>query len=47
MTMRDKLAQAAGFNSKDAVFEGGRIKSGGKSVKLGDAAGPSGTTGRT
>ena len=44
VAMRDKLAQAAGFNSKDAVFEGGRIKSGGKSVKLGDAAGPGGTT---
>lgn len=44
VAMRDKLAQAAGFNSKDAVFEGGRIKSGGKSVKLGDAAGSSGTT---
>ena len=44
VAMRDKLAQAAGFNSKDAVFEGGRIKAGGKSVKLGDAAGPSGTT---
>ncbi len=41
--LRTTLAQKAGFNA-DAVFEGGRVVSGNRSVTLAEAAGPSGTT---
>lgn len=36
--LRDQVAQRLGFNSADAVFEGGRVTSGNRSASLGDAA---------
>ena len=36
--LRDKIAQALGFNSADAVFEDGHVRAGGRSVPLAKAA---------
>lgn len=36
--LRDQVTQRLGFNSADAVFEGGRVTSGKRSASLGDAA---------
>jgi xanthine dehydrogenase YagR molybdenum-binding subunit len=41
--LREELAQKAGFNAADAVFEDGVIKAGNRRVKLGEAAGAGGT----
>jgi xanthine dehydrogenase YagR molybdenum-binding subunit len=43
-TLRARLAQAAGFNSDEAVFEDGVIKGAGRAVPLGQAAGRDGVT---
>jgi len=40
--LREALAQKAGLDPATAVFEGGRIKAGGKSVSLAKVAGPQG-----
>ncbi|WP_159992450.1 aldehyde oxidoreductase molybdenum-binding subunit PaoC [Roseomonas sp. 18066] len=37
--LREAVAQALGFNSADAVFEGGEIRAGNRRVALGQAAG--------
>lgn len=43
-TMRGQLAQRAGLNAEDAVFEDGFIKAAGKTIPLGEAAGRDGLT---
>jgi xanthine dehydrogenase YagR molybdenum-binding subunit len=43
MKLRETLAQKAGFNAADAIFEGGYVKAGNRRVKLGEAAGAGGT----
>ena len=40
--LREQLAQKAGFNASDAVFENGRISAGNRSISLAEAAGPAG-----
>jgi xanthine dehydrogenase YagR molybdenum-binding subunit len=40
--LREAVAQKLGFNSADAVFEDGQVKSGNRSVPLGEAAGSAG-----
>ncbi|UZK68228.1 xanthine dehydrogenase family protein molybdopterin-binding subunit [Sphingomonas sp. S1-29] len=40
--LRAALAQKAGFNTAEVTFEGGNIVAGGRSVPLGEAAGPDG-----
>jgi xanthine dehydrogenase YagR molybdenum-binding subunit len=40
--LRSKLAAKAGFEPRDAVFEGGFIRAGNKSVSLAELAGPDG-----
>ena len=40
--LRQQVAQKLGFNSDDAVFEDGKVTSGGRSVLLGKAAGDAG-----
>ncbi|ONG51086.1 xanthine dehydrogenase [Pseudoroseomonas deserti] len=40
--LRDAVAQRLGFNSADAVFEGGQIRAGNRSADLAEAAGPDG-----
>ncbi len=40
--LRDSVARKLGFNSADVVFEGGKVKSGNRSVSLADAAGDAG-----
>ncbi len=42
MKLREAVAAKLGFNSADAVFEGGKVRSGNRSVALAEAAGPSG-----
>ncbi|MBY8821730.1 aldehyde oxidoreductase molybdenum-binding subunit PaoC [Sphingomonas colocasiae] len=42
--LRGKLAQQAGFNAEDAVFEGRAIRSAGRTIPLKDAAGRRGTS---
>ena len=42
MKLRGELAKKAGLNADDAVFEGGKITAGGRSIPLGEAAGPKG-----
>ncbi len=42
MKLRDSVAQRLGFNSADAVFEGGKVRSGNRSVSLAEAAGDAG-----
>jgi xanthine dehydrogenase YagR molybdenum-binding subunit len=44
MAARSMLAQKAGFNAEDALFEDGMIKSGGRSIPLKQAAGREGVT---
>ncbi|EUB99456.1 Xanthine dehydrogenase [Rhizobium sp. CF080] len=43
--LRDAIAQKLGFNSGDAVFENGIVRSGNRSVPLAEAAGPGGLVG--
>lgn len=43
--LRDAIAQKLGFNSEDAVFEDGVVKSGNRSVPLAEAAGDEGLVG--
>ncbi|AUW58261.1 xanthine dehydrogenase [Sphingobium sp. SCG-1] len=43
-TLRGLLAQRAGFNAQDAVFEDGMIKAAGKAIPIGQAAGREGLT---
>ncbi|MDX3908450.1 MAG: aldehyde oxidoreductase molybdenum-binding subunit PaoC [Sphingobium sp.] len=43
-TLRGQLAQRAGFNAEDALFEGGMIKAAGRAVPLSEAAGRDGLT---
>jgi xanthine dehydrogenase YagR molybdenum-binding subunit len=43
MKLRETLAQKAGFNAADAVFEDGAIRAGNRRIKLGEAAGAAGT----
>ncbi|MET0268850.1 MAG: aldehyde oxidoreductase molybdenum-binding subunit PaoC [Sphingomonas sp.] len=40
--LREAVATKLGFNSDDAVFEGGRVRSGNRSAPLAEAAGPAG-----
>jgi xanthine dehydrogenase YagR molybdenum-binding subunit len=40
--LREQLAQRAGFNASDAIFENGRISAGNRSVSLAETAGPAG-----
>jgi len=40
--LREQLAQRAGFNASDAIFENGRISAGNRSVSLAETAGPTG-----
>jgi len=40
--LRDAVAQKLGFNSADVVFEDGKVRSGNRSVPLGQAAGDAG-----
>jgi xanthine dehydrogenase YagR molybdenum-binding subunit len=42
MKLREAVAHSAGFNSGDTVFVNGQIRSGARSVTLGDAAGARG-----
>lgn len=42
MTLRGMLAQKAGFNAEDALFEDGMIKAAGKAIPLRDAVGREG-----
>ena len=42
MKLRQQVAQKLGFNSDDAVFEDGKVTSGGRSILLGKAAGDAG-----
>lgn len=42
VALREKLAQRAGFDSSEAVFQDGQIRAGNKSRALGDVAGTSG-----
>jgi xanthine dehydrogenase YagR molybdenum-binding subunit len=44
MKLREAVAQKLGFNSADAVFEDGQVRSGNRSVPLAQAAGPGGLT---
>lgn len=44
MKLRGELAKKAGLNADEAVFEDGQIRAGGRSVPLGQAAGPDGHT---
>ncbi len=44
MKLRGELAKKAGFNADDAVFEDGQIRAAGRSIPLGQAAGPEGLT---
>ena len=43
--LREAIAQKVGFNSEDAVFEDGVVKSGNRSVPLAEAAGADGLVG--
>lgn len=43
--LRDAIAQRLGFNSADIKFEGGFVRSGDRSIPLGEAAGPEGLAG--
>ena len=40
--LREAIALKLGFNSADAVFEGGQVRAGNRSVPLAEAAGPAG-----
>ncbi len=40
--LRDSIAQKLGFNSADVTFEGGKVRSGNRSVSLAEAAGDAG-----
>ncbi|OYX31495.1 MAG: xanthine dehydrogenase [Caulobacterales bacterium 32-69-10] len=42
MKLREAVAQKAGFNSADVEFAGGRVRAGGRSMTLAEAAGPAG-----
>jgi len=44
MKLRGELAKKAGINADEAIFEDGQIRSGGRSIPLGQAAGPEGVT---
>ncbi len=44
MKLRGELAKKAGLNADEAIFEDGQIRAGGRSVPLGQAAGPDGLT---
>jgi len=43
--LREAVAQKAGVNAAEAVFEAGRISAGGKSIALGEVAGEAGLVG--
>ena len=43
--LREAVAQKAGMNAAEAVFEDGGIRAGGKSLTLGEVAGPAGLVG--
>jgi len=43
--LREEIAQKLGFNSEDAVFENGEVRSGNRSVPLAGSAGPDGLVG--
>jgi xanthine dehydrogenase YagR molybdenum-binding subunit len=43
--LREAIAQKLGFNSVDAIFENGIVRSGNRSVPLAEAAGPDGLVG--
>ncbi|MGR9235130.1 xanthine dehydrogenase YagR molybdenum-binding subunit [Rhizobium leguminosarum] len=43
--LREAISQKLGFNSEDAVFENGTVRSGNRVVALGEAAGPEGVVG--
>ncbi|MGO8080435.1 aldehyde oxidoreductase molybdenum-binding subunit PaoC [Rhizobium leguminosarum] len=43
--LREAIAQKVGFNSAEAVFENGQIRSGNRTVSLAEAAGPDGLIG--
>jgi xanthine dehydrogenase YagR molybdenum-binding subunit len=43
--LREAVAAKLGFNSEDAVFENGQVRSGNRSVQLADAAGDEGLVG--
>ncbi|MBB3944495.1 xanthine dehydrogenase YagR molybdenum-binding subunit [Rhizobium skierniewicense] len=43
--LREEIAKKLGFNSQDAVFEGGAVISGNRTVPLAEAAGPDGLVG--
>ncbi|GGB21011.1 oxidoreductase [Sphingomonas metalli] len=42
MKLRESVAQRLGFNSGDVTFEGGKVRSGNRSVSLAEAAGENG-----
>ena len=44
MKLRGEIAKKAGLNADEAVFEDGQIRAGGRSIPLGQAAGPAGIT---
>ena len=44
MKLRGELVKKAGLNADEAVFEDGQIRAGGRSIPLGQAAGPDGLT---
>ena len=44
MKLRGALAKKAGLNADEAIFEDGQIRAGGRSIPLGQAAGPEGVT---
>jgi len=43
--LREAVAQKLGFNSEDAIFENGQVRSGNRAVPLGEAAGEAGLVG--
>jgi len=44
MKLRGELAKKAGLKADEAIFEDGQIRAGGRSIPLGQAAGPEGLT---
>ena len=44
MKLRSELLKKAGFDANEAIFEEGEIRAGGRSMTLGQAAGPDGIT---
>jgi xanthine dehydrogenase YagR molybdenum-binding subunit len=44
MALRDAIVRKVGFNAEDVNFEGGEVRSGGRSVSLASTAGESGLT---